>query len=142
MRPPIDLTDTNCPFTAALADNAPRFTHENPDDALCAISLSINRSTIDQAHLCLCEDTDDIIDEAERFGMRIGCTRGKAEQLIDIALTQQGLPRLFHVLHTRAFMPRELLRILAGPSPHSCTPTPTTQTLMWTPSSTRWSPNY
>lgn len=114
MRAPFDTTDTNCPFTAALSTDAPRFTHENPDDALSAISLSINRSTIDQAHLCLCEDTDDIIDEAERFGMRIGCTRGKAEQLIDIALTQQGLPRLFYVLHTRAFMPRELLRILAG----------------------------
>lgn len=114
MRAPFDTTDTNCPFAAALGDNAPRFSHENPDDSLSAISLSINRSTIDQARLCLCDHTDDIIDEAERFGIRIGCTRGKAEQLIDIALTQQGLPRLFHVLHARAFMPRELLRVLTG----------------------------
>lgn len=113
MQPPFDTTDTTCPFAAALSAHAPRFTHENPTDTLSATSLSINRATLDQAHLCLCDHTADITDEAERFSIRIGCTRGKAEQLIDIALMQHALPRLAYVLHTRAFMPRELLLILA-----------------------------
>lgn len=114
MLPPFDLTDTDCPFAAALAPDAPRFSSEDPEDDLSAVSMDLNRTVLSQARLCLCEYSDDVIDKAEVFGMRIGCTRSKAGQLMDIALMQEALPRLAYVLRVRGFMPRELLLVLAN----------------------------
>lgn len=113
MLPPFDLTNPDCPFAAALAPGALRFSSENPEDELSFVSMDINRSVLSQAHLCLCEYSDDAIDKGEAFGMRIGCTQGRAGQLMDIALMQEALPRLAYVLKVRGFMPRELLLVLA-----------------------------
>lgn len=103
---------TNCPFTAALAENAPQWAHENTS-ARAEAALNRNRSELTLAALCLCNPDDDVRHHTTCLTADLGQSTTAACDYRKIGLLLHRMPKLATVLTTRGFAPLHLLKKLA-----------------------------
>ena len=98
---------TNCPFTAALAENAPQWAHENTS-ARAEAALNRNRSELTLAALCLCNPDDDVRHHTTCLTADLGQSTTAACDYRKIGLllhrharhmARQGLKMVGEVLH-------------------------------------------
>lgn len=106
-------TTTDCPFTAALREDAPKWGHENPSDRSQA-GLARNRAELTVADLCLCAMEEDARHQVTCIAADLGHTEAAAREYRKIGLMLSRMPFLAHVLTVRGFMPLRLLKKLAS----------------------------
>lgn len=103
---------TNCPFTAALAEDAPKWAHENTS-ARAEAALNRNRSELTLATYCLCAPEDDVRHHTTCLTTDLGQSTVTAGDYRKIGLLLHRMPKLATVLTTRGFAPLPLLKKLA-----------------------------
>lgn len=104
---------TDCPFTAALRDDAPKWGHENSSHRSQA-GLVRNRAELTVADLCLCAMEDDARHQVTCIAADLGHTEAAAREYRKIGLMLSRMPFLAHVFTVRGFMPLRLLKKLAS----------------------------